>query len=1049
MTAVSGSVLYAQSTSFQWYSNYIPITGATSSTLDSSNYSGIINVVELATGSTGTVVYSMSADFSNGSLLTLKGTADFNSATTNFQKYSTLSTQVLTLAGGNQTEQDKITVKISGASKGLVLNGSLVDVTVSGKISHGLAYLNSNLTPNQRVEVDTIAALGLNPGRVILWYIDEFNYIYLIGGGTGTSYRMGVHKVVNGVDTDILFTRYTNAGGAPGFYLRAASAVSNYTLRLDIINNNLYVYDKVDAETTFTPHTISRTAAGAALANSLDLTLDPDVIPGNMAGALPTGSTTTYDTMRFYSFSQPLTVSTTTTDTYNNAPILSMSVLYSGTTDPTGFDVAVVRSDGTPIIARKAATSVGTISGGTATLTLSDTALRALEGKSGYVQVWKTGPGLTGQEGAAQSFSMPVYQTVFQYRQGINEGYTTGVAADVFRDLSQSSRITAGAGAYNVYSANVPLNQYALPMTLDPVYPGGITFILKEPQYTVPARQGTFIVTYPTHLTIHGNSNAQLDFIGLPAGQARYTRGATSSNPLIWFTGGGFANNEFVSIIPEFDANPQRLITDVAANNYSSLGSVLRCMTARMTNSVHPTVWKSQTDTSFVRFSAADRRSAGSTYIVPFSVEQFVSACNQANVDMYWNAKHIDDETVWRAEAQYAAAHLNPGINVMLEFSNEVWNGQFYQGYDMIVDAARIGLIADGINSYASRTGDATVYFNSYSNIVNSTVAVPNQGLMVCKVDSVGTVVLRANMDNPIGTPVWSGTGGSDGVMDSTHWTLVYGNNQTGNSVDRMQAHYSDRLITIWTEEFNAVGRPVPSLILGSQKGNALGPDIKLMLNWVCQDGSNMYDKAKFIATAPYWKDAGSGNLGDYTADYASPPYKNPWTTTEKNLVTSNFTAFKAAFIAIANEVIDDQLNDDTAFKHSIAAFLVSKNRNPDSIQLCSYEANHHVQYSNWPTGALATAAGTAFATIMRSPEWGDLCVRYTKGLAQRIGGTHMIFDRIAIIPTTGADGTSRSPEQVWCLQEAETDNATSGASKNYRYTAYSNAKNGIFTSVA
>lgn len=1037
LTITPGNTVHAVSSTYQWYRDFIPITGETGRTLDSASWPGSIRVVQTATGASGSAT-ALSANFNNGTNATLAATETFEEATTNNQKYNTVTGRMLAMAGGNQAEQDKYLVRANGSHKVLGAFSSLLPILQSnGQSSKAVAFLDYDLTANHRIECDATAGTLSKPSYLILSYVDEFNYIYIQCASSDVSVGWQVYSFINGVSTDQ--TSQLNGGGTVGFHDHYLSYTSSYSVRAEISGGVLRMYSKYDGAPDYTPLQLYK-STNPLETYELDLSGVLNLPQGNKAGVLVGGGGG--DAVRMYSLDAPVVISNVETSTAGNSPIVTAKLHYVGTVDPTGFDIAVMGLDGAEIYPRTPAT-IASLGGGSAEISFTDPSLRALEGGSGYLQVWKTGTGLSGAEGGALLFSMPIYQTVFPYRQGLNEGFTSTDVCDPFTDLLHSAGMRTGLGAFDHVSSGLSFNRHGLPTMLDPVYSAGYTFLLKKPEWSAPDRAGSYLIRYPADKTINVNSKmGTLD--NIEPGLARYHRGTTATGdfPMIWFTGDSlaFRAEDVISIKKEDDLDPENLITQSASSSHAALAKTYRCMLPRMVNSP---AFKLSTATQNVRFTDDDRWVGGPCTAVPMSVEQQVSGCNQASIDLYWNARHVDDEDLWRAEARYAAETLDPSLKAEVEFSNEIWNRQFRQYHDVALEGVRLGFAADTAASYAAAIAE-TVYFNGYSNVTstnpNSSVAVPDNGLLFVNITGVGTIVLRAIGDQPAGTPIpLSGT-------SDNNWTLVYTNSQVTNARLRGQAHYSQRLFQIWDEEFAAAERERPTFMLGVQNASAVSTDTLKMFDWVTQSGDPLYQTLDRLMVAPYWSNMGGpGNIGNYLADYPAPTYPHPWTATEKGLINTDPVAFQTAFWAIANDCIDFVIDNLASLKHDLAAELVARNLSPDRIQIGSYECNWHVQFYNWPA-ELTDAANDMFGTLMRSPEFALATKRYLSGIASRVGGTHVVFNRIGGIPTTGSDKPSTNgAAQSWVIMENETDVATSGTGENYRYEAFADAKNGVF----
>jgi hypothetical protein len=234
---------------------------------------------------------------------------------------------------------------------------------------------------------------------------------------------------------------------------------------------------------------------------------------------------------------------------------------------------------------------------------------------------------------------------------------------------------------------------------------------------------------------------------------------------------------------------------------------------------------------------------------------------------------------------------------------------------------------------------------------------------------------------------------------------------------------------------------------LGAQTGTAVSASAQQALDFLVPYGGSdrvpFYSITDKLYLAPYWSTPGSpvSNLGDYSsADWTGI---HAWTQVIRDQVGT--TTFRDAFFAVAFDAVDHAVDNQKSYKHSLANYCVSRGLSADAIKMGSYEANWHVQFGNWPANLLDTA-NAEFGVLMRDSRFGTLSSYYASQLAAKVGGVHCIFDRIGGIPTTHADNPVSKGESCWALQEGEWDTATSGASQNHRYTAFANARTGIFT---
>jgi hypothetical protein len=461
-------------------------------------------------------------------------------------------------------------------------------------------------------------------------------------------------------------------------------------------------------------------------------------------------------------------------------------------------------------------------------------------------------------------------------------------------------------------------------------------------------------------------------------------------------------------------------------------------MTARHTNTGTFKTWAASAATPFTESD----RITGQATTFPLAIEHQIAMCNESGLNLYHNDSHVVDDDYRLAEATYAASNLDPSLHVEIEFSNEIWNNGFTQNWQIALLGARMGFAEAGCTS-VNLASAKNILSNPLPGDPNSDVTnfdVQDGELLFLKVNGIGLQVLRAKGAQLTGATVPHGT-------SDANWDLVYSNTDMVRARLAYQAFLSARVWEIWDTAFASAGRVRPLHVIGMQTTSDIASGT-VPQSYALDFGVSYKDSivplreiTDRIAVAPYWRGVG-GNLGDYTATVTGA---HPFGSTQRDLLSTDPDAFRAAFWAAANDAIDDVVAQAKNAKHSIARYLTSHSLHPDTIQLMSYEANWHVQFYHWPT-ALKDDANAEFGNLIRSAEYGAATAYYIDRLRRLVGGTHIMFDRIGLMPDDGSDGGSQNPMQNWGIEENEQDTATSGASKNYRYTAFAKANAGIFS---
>ena len=1012
LTLVPGQTANAVAVTYQWYRDLLPIPGATGMTIDSSAWAGQISVVQTAQGDGGPVT-AMSALFDNGINQTQVFSDTFDAAVNNQPFTSYAAAHGWTVSGGDAANQAKYLQSVNSGDGSLTWNAPIAPVQVGGVNSYATCHFDVG-SPNQAIEIQNANA-GLSYGPpIMLWWRDDSNFVYLTYGGVTGGQVVNVNQVING-NISLLGTYHV-----PDFD-------KNGVARVEIIGGVLYYKYRKPTDTSFTQYALNK-ASKSALTIGTDgqaLTFNA----GTGMGVYGAGSLRFITSVRGYSINLPVVIGTIGSDTLANVPKLTLNASYVGT--PSGFDVAVMGADGSQLVSRTAAT-VTSMSGGQAVLTLTSANLRAGEGKTIYVQIWPTGQ----DTGSARVFAMPVYQTVFAYRQGINEGgLGQGKPNDWSRDLAHNANWRAG-GTWN-FLDSIPgydpqYNNRGFPSS----YPPGSTSLralLPWVTDSTPDRLGTYTVTVPAGMTPVSGQDSPITQVNGVYKLNRIDNHRVVTQ-YIEVTGPIPAGGGYLSITQDGDAHPERTVTDAAANSYRALGKILRCMTARKVNS--PT-YKNWTPQSHGLYAASERISLGSATDFPLSVEFQTAMCNESGLDMWHNDLPTVADDYRQAEAAYVAANLAPSLSVEIEYSNEIWNNGFQQYWEVALEGCRNGFAPDSVTSQDLAVPE-TIWSNSNPGDPNSSVPkfdYPAGTKVLFKINGYGLAVYQALSDQTAGgNPV-----PSDGSSDS-NWQMVYDFAHVTRARYKQQAYASARCWDIWDTAFANVGRPRTRHIIGMQTTSDITTqspalDFGVMYNGQIVPLRTITDK---IAMAPYWRGKGA-NLGDYNSTPTGP---HPFGQTEKNLIATDINAFRAAFWAAAYDGIDDIVATAKAGKHSIARYCVANGLSADAIQLCSYEANWHVQFCNWPAN-LKDLANAEFGNLMRSPEYGTATAYYIDQIRQNLGGTHVMFDRIGKMPTANSDNPLRSAEQNWAIEDGEWDTATSGATQNYRYTAFANGNAG------
>ncbi len=102
--------------------------------------------------------------------------------------------------------------------------------------------------------------------------------------------------------------------------------------------------------------------------------------------------------------------------------------------------------------------------------------------------------------------------------------------------------------------------------------------------------------------------------------------------------------------------------------------------------------------------------------------EYAIALGNQTNKDIYLNIPALADDDFVRNLGQLVRTKLKPNLNCFVEYSNEVWNGQFKQ-YKQNFDAAR-AQVAAGDTTLNDNGRDTNVYHWAWNRIAQRGVQI-------------------------------------------------------------------------------------------------------------------------------------------------------------------------------------------------------------------------------------------------------------------------------------------------------------------------------------
>lgn len=129
-----------------------------------------------------------------------------------------------------------------------------------------------------------------------------------------------------------------------------------------------------------------------------------------------------------------------------------------------------------------------------------------------------------------------------------------------------------------------------------------------------------------------------------------------------------------------FEDHFETLVFNPDYLNYVDDFGVLRFMDAGETNGSEVKTWQDRTEIDHAN------------WVKGWPVEIMVLLANTVKADAWFTLPHQSDDDYVRKFAEYVRDHLDPGLNVYIEYSNEVWNAIFSQNRYAMEQGRKLGL---------------------------------------------------------------------------------------------------------------------------------------------------------------------------------------------------------------------------------------------------------------------------------------------------------------------------------------------------------------------
>lgn len=503
------------------------------------------------------------------------------------------------------------------------------------------------------------------------------------------------------------------------------------------------------------------------------------------------------------------------------------------------------------------------------------------------------------------------------------------------------------------------LEYWSDPAVYEVTYPAGMTCSISlSGTKTLGAEYPKSAGVAARQLTVtqlHDGSATELRFSGVPTGKTSTSLGLRPT------------------IIKLGDTNTDQLISDGMIASYQDMNvGVYRSMDGRGTNG-DLTVY------------TAGILAVGQGISIPHMVD----LCNRAGIDFWYNAITAQTDASIRADLDYVAAHLAPGLKVSTEYANEIWNQAFSAwsevgsrgidaGFDTATSSASAVARPTSIRVKGNFSGVTPLRTFAAGDYVSGNIS--------------GVKLFRALQDVPASTvgnlPAGSST-------SNAYWTVEINASQSAVARARYASYRAAQVGQIAKDAFTAAGknpnRVLPVFAWWAIDGiNGANPKAALEFD-------DNYLEFKRYAVAPYY----GGALASYTTTVGG------WNPTTKALYTTDLPACLNAYFAEAANAVTLAAAGYAARGSELAAFLVGKGLAADAIELCCYESGDHsdIQNGNWPDDNAASALRDA---IYRDPRRATLTTQYLTALRAVSPGPIIWYSRFGALP--------------WQLQDTETD---------------------------